>query len=158
MLRVFAHYELLAISEILTGQTTHTTSARTAKDTVAVLIDKTDLLSERSRNLSVNAELSRLAAREALTYQRQLVHVLKSGVKERLIAILLELDALHGLPVPEGHLINLELTNTALAEMVGCTMESVSLAMCELRKKGLLLRTHGHIILRERQALEQLLA
>lgn len=158
ILRVFAPFDLLGLSEILMEQTAHATSAITARETQAIFISRIDLLDAKARSLSITDALARLAAREALAHQRGLIHALQPGVKERLIETLLQLETFHGRSIPEGHLIDLAITNTDLAEMVGCTVESISHAICELRERKWLLRVQGKFVLCDCQALERLIS
>lgn len=147
ILRVFAPFDLLGISEVLMGQTVYTAAAKAARETQAIFISKIDLLDAEAQDPAVRKTLLYFVAREALAYQQGLIRALQPGVKERLIETLRELASLHGRSIPEGRLIELAITNTELAEMVGCTVESISHVICELRQRGWLLRVKGQLVL-----------
>lgn len=74
----------------------------------------------------------------------------------RLARKLLELARDHGQVEPTGVRINLTLTQSDLASLIGATRESVNKALGAFRRQGLILTQPGHIIIVEPDALREM--
>jgi CRP/FNR family cyclic AMP-dependent transcriptional regulator len=74
----------------------------------------------------------------------------------RLARKLLELAKDHGQVEPTGVRINLTLTQSDLASLIGATRESVNKALGGFRRQGLILTQPGHIVIVEPDALREL--
>jgi CRP-like cAMP-binding protein len=70
--------------------------------------------------------------------------------RERVLGKLLQLAGTYGRAVPGGVRIDFPLTHQLLADMVGSARETVSLALSDLARDGLLLRQHGRYVLKVR--------
>ena len=90
-----------------------------------------------------NAFAEALSERQATI--RNFTHV---HHRERVFGKLLQLAGIFGRAVPGGVRVDLPLTQQLLADMVGSARETVSLAMSDLARDGLLLRQHGRYVLR----------
>lgn len=67
---------------------------------------------------------------------------------ERVLGKLLQLARTYGHAVPGGVRVDFPLTHQLLADMVGSARETVSLALSDLARDGLLLRQHGRYVLK----------
>ena len=76
----------------------------------------------------------------------------------RLAKKLLELAASHGVPRPDGVLLDLPLTQEALANMVGVTRESANRHLSALRRRGVVSRDGRRFLIRDSQALRSYIA
>lgn len=74
----------------------------------------------------------------------------------RLARKLLELAHDHGQAEPGGVRINLTLTQSDLASLIGATRESVNKALGAFRRQGLILTRPGHIVIVEPDVLREL--
>ena len=74
----------------------------------------------------------------------------------RLARKLLELAYDHGQVEPAGVRINLTLTQSDLASLIGATRESVNKALGAFRRQGLILTQPGHIVIVEPDALREM--
>ena len=74
----------------------------------------------------------------------------------RLARKLLELARDHGQVEPTGVRINLTLTQSDLASLIGATRESVNKALGVFRRQGLILTQQGHIVIIEPDALREM--
>jgi hypothetical protein len=68
--------------------------------------------------------------------------------RERVFGKLLQLAGVFGRAVPGGVRVDFPLTQQLLADMVGSARETVSLALSDLARDGLLLRQHGRYVLK----------
>jgi CRP-like cAMP-binding protein len=69
------------------------------------------------------------------------------GVNGRLARKLLELAQEHGVAEAQGVRLNITLTQTALASLVGATRESINKALSSFKRKGLIEMEQGGIII-----------
>ena len=74
-------------------------------------------------------------------------------ISGRLARKLLELAQLHGVVEPDGVRIDLALTQSDLASLVGTTRESVNKAMGAFRRQGLVRMQRGHMVIVDADAL-----
>lgn len=77
-----------------------------------------------------------LALRRRIECERRLVSLLFRSVRDRLIALLLDLAEKYGKSTPDGLRIGLPLSQQDLASAIGSTRESVSLSLSELHSAG----------------------
>ena len=73
----------------------------------------------------------------------------------RLAKKLLELAASHGVPRPDGVLLDLPLTQEELANMLGVTRESVNRHLSSLRRQGAVSREGRRFLIRDAEALRR---
>jgi CRP/FNR family transcriptional regulator, cyclic AMP receptor protein len=83
--------------------------------------------------------------------QTRLAVTLALGVRDRSLAILQTLAGRWGRPSPMGRVIDLPLSQEALAAMVGVSRESVNRALRDLRREGLVLRWGRRYVLPSRE-------
>jgi len=90
-----------------------------------------------------------------LRYNTQQVDSLASlGVPQRLARKLLELAQAYGQAGPEGIFINLTLTQTDLASLIGATRESTNKSLRDFRRHQWIQLRQGHITILNQQALQ----
>ncbi|KWW97574.1 hypothetical protein TH66_18505 [Carbonactinospora thermoautotrophica] len=75
------------------------------------------------------------------------------SVRRRLALVLLELDEWYGRDTPDGRAIDLALSQTDLAGLVGASLESVVKALREFRAEGLIKTRRRHVTILRPQAL-----
>jgi CRP/FNR family transcriptional regulator len=81
------------------------------------------------------------------TLERRVKNLLFYSVHARLALILLELALGFGVRDSRGTIVNLRLTHRELASIIGATRETVSFAVLDLRRHGLILSEGKRIIL-----------
>jgi len=90
-----------------------------------------------------------------LRYNTQQVDSLASlGVPQRLARKLLELAQAYGQIRPDGIFINLTLTQTDLASLIGATRESTNKSLRDFRRHQWIQLRQGHITILNQQALQ----
>lgn len=78
------------------------------------------------------------------------------SAKAKLGRILLELSRSFGVRDSRGTIVDLRLTHRELAALIGATRETVSVAIVEMRKEGLIQTEHRRVVLLDLEALEDL--
>jgi CRP/FNR family transcriptional regulator len=76
-----------------------------------------------------------------------------SSADDRIRAGILQLSRKHGVQDARGIIINLKITHQELAELVGTSRETVTRALAQLQRKGIVLIEHRRIILLKPQEL-----
>ncbi len=128
--------------------------AESIEDTQYVMINRRDLMSLAKRKPVIIYRLARLVGerRREAEHEKELM-VLK-GVKERLACLLLKLGDTYGVVDSRGKMLKVKITHKDLASLVGSSRETVSLALSELRKSGILDRNSDRkIIIKDRERL-----
>jgi len=130
-------------------------SATALRDTTVLALDRadfTDLLQSRPQAaMAVLASVTQ-RLRETNETAGDLAFLDVGG---RLAKKLLELAASHGVPRPDGILLDLPLTQEELANMLGVTRESVNRHLSSLRRKGAVGREGRRFLLRDAEALRR---
>lgn len=80
------------------------------------------------------------------------------NVGQRIAHKLLELMERYGVPQPEGVLIDLNLSQEAIATLVGTTRESANRVLSSLRQQGVIQMGRAHIRVLQPQKLEEMLS
>ena len=130
-------------------------SAVAMEDTV-VLVLSHDRFREQMRRYPQMALNLMKALSVLVRYNTQQVGSLTLlDIPGRLARKLLELAQDHGQVEPEGVRINLALTQSDLASLIGTTRESVNKAMSTFRREGLIFVRQNHIVIADPDALQQ---
>ena len=87
--------------------------------------------------------------------QNKLEDLLFKGVNARLSHTLLRLSEEYGDTEAEGVKIRFKMTHQELANLIGATRETTSLALGDLEKQGLLSKERGHITLKDIERLRE---
>lgn len=97
-----------------------------------------------------------LAAEPGRRLAERLVRLGRHGAKARLVLLLLDLAARFGVRDSRGTIVDVRLTHRELAELIGATRETVSVAILELRAAGLVLTEARRVIVPDPVALRRL--
>jgi CRP/FNR family cyclic AMP-dependent transcriptional regulator len=106
--------------------------------------------------LAADPRLARWVAvavgRRASMVQVALARTLTMRVGDRIVGVLRELAGRYGRAVPEGMMVDLQLTQDLLASMVGATRESVNRALSGIEDRGLVRRVGLRYVLPSRSS------
>jgi len=80
------------------------------------------------------------------------------GVPARLAKRLLGLATVYGRPVPDGVQIELKISQSTLGQMMGTSRETINKILQSWRKEGWIALEHRHVVVRDRSALEAVVA
>ena len=121
-------------------------SADAIEHTTALEIRRDDFLRLlRSRPEMSLAIIQILAARLRQT-DRRLEHLVLGDARSRVLGVLLDLAAGHGVPYSGGTKIDIRLTHQEIAELAGIARETASRILSELADEGLIQLDERHII------------
>jgi len=96
---------------------------------------------------------NRVLERQA-RFAMRLVHCIALDLRGRLALTILDLVAGFGMPGPDGVRVQLPITHTNLAEMVGASRERVSKALAALMRDGVITYARQAITVRDVEGLE----
>ncbi len=112
----------------------------------------------RAQGSRIGMGLARLVAERRGLLERRLSVLLFKNASARLASLLLELAGSFGVRDSRGVIVNLKLTHRELAALIGATRETVSFAILDLRKRGLIVTEGKRVVLLDRAGLRALLA
>ncbi len=153
----FAKGDVVGEGAVLGGHERHT-NAVVYQDVEVYRIAAADL----ARIMEGSAEVSRWLAAKSHERRRDLERrvgvLLFKTAHARIASLLLDLAKTFGVRDSRGTIVNLKLTHRELAAMIGATRETVSFAIVDLRKKGLVETEGKRVILLDEPKLRDLMA
>ncbi len=141
--------------EALRENSTYLSSAQALTETKLFFIARSDM-SDLLRNASVMRRLLRYLLQRLHRTEELLLATRHGSAEERLARLLLSLAQEYGRPFNGQILIELELTQTELAEMLGLTREAINKHLNTFRKAGALGYHERHMLI-DQTSLERLL-
>ncbi len=106
-------------------------------------------------NPRILLRFARLLARRTKRIERRLIDVAYQKAPRQLAGLLLQLGRSYGVRDARGLLLRIELSQSALGAFIGVSRELVNHAFSDLRRRGVVDLTGGHIIIRRPEALEE---
>jgi CRP/FNR family transcriptional regulator len=119
-------------------------------------IDKKDFTGLLERYPRLAAALVQKLSDEVAQLQERLFATARQGARSKLAYLLLQLAETHGRKHPQGVLIDVELTQSELAEMAGISRETASLALSQFKSRGLIAFEGRKLLIRDKVGLEAL--
>jgi CRP-like cAMP-binding protein len=101
------------------------------------------------------AEVTRQIGNRLKRIESRVEHLVFSDVRSRVVQILLELAEDFGEPEQDGVRIGIALTQAELATLIGSTRQTVNSTLRDLEQEGLLGRTSGRILVRDKEKLRK---
>ncbi len=135
----------------------HRLLAKALTDVELCWLPRDVLLQLAQDHPQLGVRLVKWVGEQAREVQMRLEELLFADVPTRLVRLLLRLADEYGRKTPEGLLIDLPLTHQEVAELIGSTRETTSLALGQLSKRGLLKRHRKHFLLPDPDALRGIL-
>ncbi|QGU94162.1 helix-turn-helix domain-containing protein [Clostridium bovifaecis] len=96
-----------------------------------------ELLNVMENDFNLTKEMMNMMAKKIRRLYRQLKNTVPIKMDRKVAAKLWKLSRDYGIPVEEGTLINLKITITYLADMLGSPRETISRSVKSLEEKGL---------------------
>ncbi len=134
------------------------TCAEAYEDTLAYVLPVTELRDLMRHNHQVAAEMAALVADRRLRLEERLGVLLFKTAHARLASLFMDLAESFGVRDSRGIIINLKLTHKEMAALIGATRETVSFAILDLRKQGLVQTEGKRVVLLDGPGLRQLAA
>lgn len=125
-------------------------------DTTLYAISKDDFKALIRRNADLGLRMARLVADRNLKLERRVGDLLFKTAHARLASLFLDLTDDFGVRDSRGVIVNLKLTHREMASLIGATRETVSFAILDLRKDGLIQTESKRVIILDEQALNDL--
>lgn len=154
ILQIFGRGEVLA-EAVLFSDAPYPATAEALESTEVYFISVagvTDLILEQP---SLALYIIQVLSERLRSAQEKLKAWAFAGANERVARLLLELAVKHGKPVPEGIIIDTELTHGRLAALLGFTRETVSRVISGLRTEGLIVSESRKITITDVERLER---
>lgn len=123
------------------------------EDTVVHLLSRERFREHMRRSPQLALDVLKALSVRVRYSTRQVGNLTLLDISGRLARKLLELAQLHGVVEPDGVRIDLALTQSDLASLVGTTRESVNKAMGAFRRQGLVRMQRGHMVIVDADAL-----
>jgi len=144
--------------ECVLGATARHTSAVAYMDIDAYRIPGPEFQRVMSRSQRLTQRVGMLAQQRRRELEQKVGVLLFKTAHARLASMLIELSDTFGVRDGRGTIVNLKLTHKEMAGLIGSTRETVSFAILDLRKSGLLATEGKRVILLDEPALRQLMA
>jgi CRP-like cAMP-binding protein len=111
--------------------------AEAVEDSLVLAIPREDVLWLMERRADIALTVTKLLGFRRRRIENRLRNTLFRSTRERVASLLLELLETHGQRAGVGWEIRLKLSHQELANLIGATRESVTLAMGRLQREGL---------------------
>ena len=106
----------------------------------------------------VSVRVAKTIGRRLLQFERRLRGLLFLSNRERLASVLLDLARQSGVATNDGISLQIRLSHHDLANIIGCSRETVSVEMAKLRSDGLIDSGRQRIILTQPRRLAELIS
>jgi CRP/FNR family transcriptional regulator len=120
------------------------------------MIHKDDFLRLAQANPKVALRVSKLVGQRLVEIETKLEDIIFKGVRERLARALLHLSEQYGEQEAEGVRLRFRITHEELAQLIGATRETTSLALGELEREGLISKKRRVLLLKDLERLKRL--
>jgi len=142
----FILHEGETINEVILDNLPASVSCEAFEDSIILAFNKTDLLNIMSTDFQLTENILNHMGRKVRRLYRQLKNTVPINVDKRVAAKLWKLSKDYGIELEEGTLIDLNISISYLADMIGSARETVSRCLQKLKKNGLI-KFKGKIII-----------
>lgn len=125
-------------------------------DAVVYTIDRLAFRQQMRNHPKLSLNFMRLLSSKIRTTTKQFNSMASMSVSSRLARMLLKLAQDYGQVVEEGVMIAMSLNQSDLASLIGATRESTNKALSIFRRKDLIAKKNGRLIIRDAQTLREL--
>ena len=112
--------------------------AEAVENSTVVMIPGDEVMQLMEEHAEFCLGVTKLIGLRRRRIERRLKYLLFRSSRDRLVHLLLELTADYGSPTAAGITIRLKLSHQDLANVIGCTRETVTIVLGELQAEGLL--------------------
>ena len=155
LLRVMGEGEIFGELALLDGRPRSATISA-LEETVTHVLERSTFLDFLRAHPEASLDLCRALAELIRRLTEQVEDLAMLDVPRRLERKLLELADDYGKPAPDGTLIDVRLTQSELASMIGTSRASVNYCLASLESRGIIGREGQRIVLRRPDALRTL--
>jgi CRP/FNR family transcriptional regulator len=137
----------------LAGEESRNWLAEAVEDTTVCIIQRDDLLDFAANNPDLSLRIGKEVGDRLSEIENKLEDLLFKNVHARLSTTLLNLSESFGERDGEGIRLQFRVTHQELANLIGATRETTSLALGDLERDGLLEKERGSITLKDPEKL-----
>lgn len=130
--------------------------AEAYEDTIVCTIPSEEFMRFMLKHPLLSLNVTRLIAERRRKLENKIDNLLFKGAHARLAGLFLELAVDFGVKDSRGIIINLKLTHREMANLIGSTRETVSFALIDLKKQGVIEADGKRVILLALEALTQI--
>lgn len=134
----------------------HDTQAEAYEDTTLLVLGKDDFVRVMMRNATLAMRMLKLVGERRRQLENRVENLLFRSAHSRLAALFIELATSFGVRDSRGIIINLKLTHREIASLIGATRETVSFAILDLRRDGLIVTEGKRVVLLDEPGLKKL--
>ena len=131
-------------------------AAIAAEDSILLSLRRTDFMRFLGQNPTAAVEMLRVLSLRLRRMDGVLEEAVFHSATVRIARRLLELLGIYGREVADGHLLDVRLTQTEIAEMVGTSRVTVNKELSEMESAGVLKRVRRQILILDVDALTDL--
>ena len=140
----------------LVGNGVHETQAECYEESVLYTVQRDDFLTLMRRSPPLTHNVMRVIAERRQDIERRVESLIFKTAHARLAGLFLRLAVQFGVRDARGVIVNLRLTHREMAGLIGASRETVSFAILDLRKDGLILTEDKRVVILDERALEAL--
>jgi CRP/FNR family cyclic AMP-dependent transcriptional regulator len=129
--------------------------AEAVDDAKVIAMAREELLWLMSQHPELSLQITKLVGLRRRRIENRLRNILFRSTRERIAALLLELQDSHGEKLRQGWMIRLPLTHQELANLIGATRESVTLTLGRLQAEGLIQVRRCRLVVLDRRRLAE---
>ncbi|MFB6286380.1 MAG: Crp/Fnr family transcriptional regulator [Candidatus Bipolaricaulia bacterium] len=155
ILKILGPGELVG-AEAFFGSGVYRAHAKAIQRSQLLVLGRSEVYTFLRRRPKTALHLLQVASQELESFEERLVETAYEQGEKRLAHQLLELSRRFGVAHNGGAYLKLDLTRTELAELVGLRPETTIRILSRWRDNGLLKEEDRHIVIEDRQQLEQL--
>ncbi len=155
ILKILGPGELVG-AEAFFGSGVYRANAKAIDRSQLLVLGRSEVYTFLRRHPKTALHMLQVASQELESFEERLVETAYEQGEKRLAHQLLELSRRFGVAHNGGAYLKLDLTRTELAELVGLRPETTIRILSRWRDNGLLKEEDRHIVIEDRQQLEQL--
>ena len=141
------------INEVIFDNMPASINCEAFEDSTVIGFDKGTFLYVMEKNFDLTQKVIKSMGKKIRRQYRQLKNTVPIRMDKKLAAKLWKLSRDYGIEMEDGVLINLDLSITYLADMLGSTRETVSRCMSDLKKEDLIEYKDRKILVKDRKKL-----
>ena len=130
--------------------------AEAMKNAIIVVLPRENLKELLERDPALGLRFARVLGQRRRHIETKLEHFVFRDVHAKLASLLLELGREYGLETEDGVKIDLKITHQEMANLIGSTRETISLALAVFKKKNLVQLLGRTVVLVDQEGLKGL--
>jgi CRP/FNR family transcriptional regulator len=155
-LHLFQRNDLLGETDLIllgTEHRPHETHCESLEESTVFALPAEAFLKTMQHHTEISMAVMRLVAERRRSLERRIDSLLFKTAHARLAALFLDLQDRFGVRDGRGTILNMKLTHREMASLIGASRETVSFAILDLRRDGLILTEDKRVVLLDEERL-----